>query len=80
MATKIPFYTTPASQFNTICPEMVYNPVIMNFYVYLGSDFNPDNEVLGMEFAKWGCTYMINKEYILFEQDEDATLFLLRFS
>jgi hypothetical protein len=57
--------------------------MFMNFYRSLrslGSDFYPDTATLGREFAKWGAIYKTTGEYILFERDEDATYFLLRFS
>ena len=59
-----------------------YNPVLLNFYHYIGInfDFTPDNAILAMELAKWCGTYTDKKDYILFERDEDATLFLLRFA
>ena len=59
---------------------MVNNPVLLNFYRYLGGDFIPNTPVLATEFAKWGATYGDKIGYVSFERDEDATLFLLRFS
>ena len=80
MATKIPFHVITTTQHHTLCPEMVYNPVLLNFYRYLGSDFVPNTPTLANELAKWGATYGVNRGYVSFESDEDATLFLLRFS
>lgn len=70
----------PPSKDPSLGSYRVYNPIFMNFYSYLGSDFNPDTATLGREFAKWGGAYTGKSNYILFEQDEDATMFLLRFS
>ena len=81
MATKIPLCVIgPPSKDPNLGSYRVYNPIFMNFYSYLGSDFNPDTATLGREFAKWGAIYKTTGEYILFERDEDATYFLLRFS
>ena len=81
MATKIPLCVIgPPSKDPNLGRYRIYNPVFVKFYLSLGSDFNPITEILGREFAKWGAIYKPPGEYILFEQDEDATYFLLRFS
>ena len=81
MATKIPLCVMgPPSKDPNLGSYRVYNSMFMNFYSYLGSDFNPDTATLDREFAKWGAIYKTTGEYILFERDEDATYFLLRFS
>jgi hypothetical protein len=81
MATKIPLNVRgPISKDPNLGSYMVYNPVLLNFYRYLGGDFIPNTPTLANELAKWGATYGVNRGYVSFEQDEDATLFLLRFS
>ena len=82
MSTKIPLTVkgSPDNANTNLGGYMVYNPVFLNFYLSLGNDFTPDTETLGREFAKWGGAYTGERNYILFEQDKDATLFLLRFS
>jgi len=80
MSTKIPFFIISSNERHILCPEIVNNPVLLNFYRYLGGDFIPNTPVLATEFAKWGATYGVKREYVSFERDEDATLFLLRFS
>jgi len=80
MATKIPFYIISSNQRHILFPEIVNNPVLLNFYRYLGSDFVPNTPTLANELAKWGGTYGVKRGYVSFESDEDATLFLLRFS
>lgn len=80
MATKIPLYIQ-GTQFytNQLNGYRTYNPVLLNFYRYIDI-INFDVELIKIELAKWGAIYKTTGEYILFEQDEDATLFLLRFS
>lgn len=82
MATKIPLTVRGLSdnRNENLGSYMVYNPVFLNFYLSLGNDFTPDTDTLGREFAKWGGAYTGKRNYILFEHDKDATLFLLRFS
>ena len=82
MATKIPLTVkdSPDNANKNLGAYMLYNPVFLNFYLSLGNDFTPDTDTLDREFAKWGGSYTGKSNYILFEQDEDATLFLLRFS
>jgi hypothetical protein len=82
MATKIPLTVkgSPDNANENLGGYMVYNPVFLNFYLSLGNDFTPDTDTLGREFANWGGSYTGKRNYILFKQDEDATLFLLRFS
>ena len=81
MATKIPLCVMgPPSKDPSLGSYRIYNPVFVKFYISLGSDFNLDTEILGREFAKWGAIYKATGEYILFKRDEDATMFLLRFS
>ena len=80
MTTKIPFHVITTTQHHTLCPEMVYNPVLLNFYRYLGSDFVRNTPTLENELAKWGATYGVYRGYVSFESDADATFFLLRFS
>ena len=82
MATKIPLTVkgSPDNANTNLGGYMVYNPVFLNFYLSLGNDFTPDTDTLGREFAKWGGAYTGKHNYILFERDKDATLFLLRFS
>jgi hypothetical protein len=80
MATKIPFYIQ-GKQFytNQLNGYRTYNPVLLNFYRYIDIT-NFDDELIKIELAKWGGKLNSSKEYILFGQDEDATLFLLKFS
>ena len=84
MATKIPLCIKgPPFKDPDLGSFRIYNPMFKNFYSYVGSNLYRDTATLGREFAKWGAIYKICKttgEYILFKRDEDATMFLLRFS